>query len=211
MSSQMILDKNALYCRFNLRQLKDITAHFSNHLTKQSIKTSITTSHKTPITKSAVLIPLIIRNGVIHVILTKRSAHLRHHPNQLSFPGGKFDADDKSLRHTALRETHEELAIEHKNINVIGELPLHYTMTGFSIKPYVAFVDSHIKITANTNEVSEIIEVPMIELINNNNHFSMPIKYASIDINVYFKPINGHVVWGATAAMLEQFTLSLTD
>jgi len=207
MSPQDLFDKNALHCRFNLRQIKDITTHLSNHLINQTNKQPI----RKPIIKSAVLIPLIIRDGVIHVILTKRSAHLRHHPNQLSFPGGKLDTSDESLRHTALRETHEELAIEYKNINVIGELPLQYTMTGFSIKPYIAFVDSDIKMKANDNEVSKIIEVPITDLMNNRNHFSMPIKYSSMNIDVYFKPIKGHLVWGATAAILEQLTLSLTD
>lgn len=199
MSSQVCFDKNALLCRFNLRQLENIAIDFTHHLFQKPMK------------ESAVLIPLVIRNDVIHVILTKRCAHLRHHPNQISFPGGKFDTSDKSLRHTALRETNEELAIESKYINVIGELPLHYTMTGFSIKPYIAFIDSHVEMKANVDEVSEIIEVPIVEFINNKTHFSLPIKRESVTMNVYFKPVNGHVIWGATAAMLEQFRLHLLD
>ena len=197
------INKTALLSKFYLRQLENVELTTSNDLVK-----SIT---KKAMKQSAVLIPLIIRNDVIHIILTKRCAHLRHHPNQISFPGGKLDTSDNSLRHTALRETYEELAIESKYINVIGELPLHHTMTGFSIKPFIAFVDNKITMKANSNEVSEIIEVPIIDLMNNKDHFSLSIKRSSINMNVYFKPVNGHVIWGATAAMLEQFTLSLLD
>jgi len=189
------MNKQEVLCRFNLRQLED---------------TSLKISH-IPLKSSAVLIPLIERNNIVHVILTKRSPHLRHHPGQISFPGGKFDSSDKSLRMTALRETQEELGIKTTDIDVFGELPHHDTITGFSIKPYIGFVDKNIKMIANENEVSEIIEIPLSDFINNTSHFSMKIARPKIDVNVYFKPANGYAIWGATAAIIEQFRLALRD
>jgi len=189
------MNKEEVLCRFNLRQLEDTTLKIS-HI---------------PLRSSAVLIPLIERNNIVHVILTKRSPHLRHHPNQISFPGGKFDTTDESLRMTALRETYEELGIATSDIYLFGELPHHDTITGFSIKPYIGFIKNDAKMFANENEVSEIIELPLSRFINNEQHFSMIIQRPPIKVNVYFKPVNGVPIWGATAAILEQFSLTLRD
>lgn len=159
--------------------------------------------------KSAVLIPLVERNNQIFIILTKRAAHLRHHPGQISFPGGKVDAVDKNLQATALRETHEELGIDASNVNVFGELPYHDTITGFRIKPYIGFVKEDAIMTANIGEVSEIIEIPLVNFLHNEHHFMIPILRPKKSVNVYFKPTSGHAIWGATAAIIEQLQLSL--
>lgn len=189
------MNKQDVLCRFSLRQLEDTTLKIS-HITLK---------------KSAVLIPLVMRRGVVHIILTKRSDHLRHHPGQISFPGGKFDHTDDSLKMTALRETHEELGIDNTDIDLFGELPHHDTITGFTIKPYLGFVNEHTKIVANENEVSEIIEIPLSQFINNQHHFTLAIERPRVNVNVYFKPANGYAIWGATAAIIEQFGRALRD
>ncbi|SQK75154.1 NUDIX hydrolase [Tatumella ptyseos] len=60
--------------------------------------------------EAAVLVP-VITYPEPHLLLTKRAAHLRHHPGQVAFPGGKRDPADRSLMQTALRETCEELGV----------------------------------------------------------------------------------------------------
>lgn len=159
--------------------------------------------------QSAVLVPLIERNNQIFVILTKRAAHLRHHPGQISFPGGKADSIDRDLEATALRETHEELGIDANQVNIFGELPFHDTITGFRIKPYIGFVQDNVVMNANAGEVSEVIEIPLVDFIKNRHHFMIPVIRPQISVNVYFKPTAGHAIWGATAAILEQLQLSL--
>ncbi|WP_413701587.1 NUDIX hydrolase [Psychromonas sp. KJ10-10] len=74
--------------------------------------------------KAAVLIALVQRQGILHVILTERALHLRHHPGQVSFPGGKYEHFDHSLQQTAIRETHEEIGIHPSLVDIIGQLPL---------------------------------------------------------------------------------------
>ena len=72
--------------------------------------------------EAAVLIPIVERNNGLKVILTKRSNNLKQHPGQVSFPGGKSEKTDKSLVATALRETKEEIGINNKNVEILGQL-----------------------------------------------------------------------------------------
>ena len=87
--------------------------------------------------EAAVLIPIVERNDGLKVILTKRSNNLKQHPGQISFPGGKSEKTDKSLVATALRETKEEIGINDKNVEILGQLSQHVTITGFKITPFI--------------------------------------------------------------------------
>ncbi|MGB1297252.1 MAG: CoA pyrophosphatase [Psychrobium sp.] len=189
------MNRQQLITRFTLRALSH-TQLSVNHLRLK---------------ESAVLMPLIERDNEMVLLLTKRSPHLRHHPGQISFPGGKFDEDDSDLKYTAMRETYEELGIGDSDIELFGELPHHDTITGFRIKPYIGFVKSSVDFTVNDGEVSEIIEVPVREFLSNPQHFILPIARPQIKVDVYFKPCQGHAIWGATAAIIEQFRLLLED
>lgn len=189
------MNRQQLITRFNLRVLSH---------TQLSVK-------HLRLKRSAVLLPLIERDNEMVLVLTKRSPHLRHHPGQISFPGGKFDQEDGDLRYTAKRETFEELGIGASDIELFGELPYHDTITGFRIKPYIAFVKNDVDFTVNDGEVSEIIEVPVKEFLSNPRHFILPIVRPQIKVDVYFKPCQGHAIWGATAAIIEQFRLLLED
>ncbi|MDA7747257.1 CoA pyrophosphatase, partial [Psychromonas sp.] len=83
------------------------------------------------------LIPLIQRKNGLHVILTQRALHLKHHAGQISFPGGKVELTDDSLAHTALRETEEEIGIRQKEIQLVGNLASLTTSTGYHITPFI--------------------------------------------------------------------------
>lgn len=189
------MNKQQLITRFSLRTLTDTQLEIK-HL---------------PLKQSAVLLAFIERNNELCLLLTKRSQHLRHHPGQISFPGGKHDIEDDSLKTTAIRETQEELGINVDDIDLFGELPFHDTITGFRIKPYLGFVDHRVDIVANDGEVSEVIEVPITSFLKNPSHFVLPIVRPNLTVNVYFKPSHGHAIWGATAAIIEQVRLLLED
>ncbi|WP_435273720.1 CoA pyrophosphatase [Psychrobium sp. nBUS_13] len=189
------MNRQELIMRFSLRTLTD---------------TQLKITHM-PLKESAVLLAFIERNNELCLLLTKRSQHLRHHPGQISFPGGKHDVEDENLKTTAIRETQEELGIEFDDIDLFGELPFHDTITGFRIKPYLGFVDQRANITANVGEVSDVIEVPIKTFLFNPTHFMLPIIRPNLTVNVYFKPSQGHAIWGATAAIIEQVRLLLED
>ena len=78
---------------------------------------------------AAVLIALVTRPNGVNVILTKRAAHLKTHPGQISFPGGKRDVNDLDIVATALREANEETGLQASNVQVLGQLPVHQTIT----------------------------------------------------------------------------------
>ena len=74
---------------------------------------------------AAVLVPIIERQEGLHLILTKRSSALKHHPGQIAFPGGKVDETDTDATAAALREAHEEIALSPNLVEVMGTLPSH--------------------------------------------------------------------------------------
>ena len=91
------------------------------------------------LTPAAVLFPIVLRDGGHTVLLTQRTAHLRDHAGQISFPGGRVEPEDASPVHTALRETEEEIGLAREHIEVLGFLPEYRTGTGFQVTPVVAF------------------------------------------------------------------------
>ena len=110
---------------------------------------------------AAVLIALIEKEGALCVILTKRAQHLRHHPGQIAFPGGKVEDSDASIEATSLREAHEEIGLPPENVELFGGLPEHLTVTGFAVQPVLGYVHSSFKPVLDPGEVEEIIFVPL--------------------------------------------------
>jgi 8-oxo-dGTP pyrophosphatase MutT (NUDIX family) len=87
-----------------------------------------------------VLVPLVQRDDGLHVLLTRRTDHLRDHAGQISFPGGRSEPDDADPAATALREAEEEVGLPRDRVEVIGELPAYTTVTHFVVTPVVALV-----------------------------------------------------------------------
>ena len=94
----------------------------------------------TELTPAAVLFPIVQRAGGHTVLLTQRTAHLRDHGGQISFPGGRVEAGDPSPVHTALRETEEEIGLTRDHVEILGFLPEYHTGTGFRVTPVVALL-----------------------------------------------------------------------
>ncbi|WP_354623809.1 CoA pyrophosphatase [Psychromonas sp. MME2] len=95
--------------------------------------------------------------------------HLRHHPGQISFPGGKHEASDNSLLDTALRETEEEIGILQGQVDIFGRLPSLSTISGFTINPYLGFIDSDYQLSIDKQEVRSVFEVPLSYLLDSKN------------------------------------------
>jgi 8-oxo-dGTP pyrophosphatase MutT (NUDIX family) len=152
--------------------------------------------------ESAVLVPLFERDGVPHVLFTRRPAHLRTHANQYSFPGGGRDAEDVTPLHTALRETEEELGIERSRVRVLGMLDEVPTTTSFRIQPFVGVIPGDGQYRPSAEEVAFILEVPLLGLLDPAIRRTEKRTVRDVEYDVFFYTYDSHVIWGATARIL---------
>lgn len=152
--------------------------------------------------KAAVLIPCVVRASGINVILTKRALHLRHHPGQISFPGGSYEQSDDTLLTTAIRETEEEIGISSQHIEVIGTLPTLPTISGFIVTPYLGLISSQYKTQIDHQEVMDVFEVPGQHLLNPSNLIQQQFYTNGSTHNIYSISYNEHAIWGATAQII---------
>jgi 8-oxo-dGTP pyrophosphatase MutT (NUDIX family) len=151
---------------------------------------------------AAVLVGLMPAPDGLRVVLTKRSAQLKHHPGQIAFPGGKLDATDPSLVAAALREAHEEVGLDPSSVEVLGIMPAHETVTGFNITPVLARLPETFRPTPETGEVDEVFFTPF-------SHLADPARYR-VEHRIwggqrrayYTVPWGPYYIWGATARIL---------
>ena len=154
------------------------------------------------LTPAAVLVPLVQRETGLTVLLTQRTAHLRDHPGQISFPGGRCEESDASAVETALREAQEEVGLDPGQVEVLGLLPEYRTGTGFSITPVVSLVRPPLNLKLDDFEVAEAFETPLSFLLDPANHQRHKIEYQGTQREYYAMPWEGYYIWGATAGML---------
>lgn len=153
---------------------------------------------------AAVLVPIVEHHGELALLLTTRAKHLRHHPGQISFPGGNRDPEDASLVDTALRECFEEIGIEPAFINPLGWLPSHHTISNFTIYPLVAIIRNGYSLTINEDEVDEAFLVPLQHLVQRKHHTVVKANVARRHHEVHFIQWHHHWIWGATAAIIDK-------
>lgn len=154
------------------------------------------------LTPAAVLFPIVQRPEGNTVLLTQRTAHLKDHPGQISFPGGRVEANDASPLDTALRETEEEIGLARRHVDVLGYLPEYRTGTGFRVTPVVAAVHAPFDLTPDPFEVAEVFEVPLGFLLDEANHQRHALHYRGALRNFYAMPYGDYFIWGATAGMI---------
>ncbi|HJV25667.1 MAG TPA: CoA pyrophosphatase [Aromatoleum sp.] len=157
---------------------------------------------QTGLRAAAVLVPLVARSDDVMVLLTRRTDHLRHHPGQISFPGGRVEKTDVSAVMTALRETEEEIGLSQDKVELLGELPEYVTGTGFRITPVVGLVHPPFELRLDAFEVAEAFEVPLSYFLDPANHQRHSREYQGRMRQYYAMPYAGHFIWGATAGML---------
>lgn len=153
-------------------------------------------------TPAAVLVPLVNRPEGLQVLLTERSADLPDHPGQISFPGGRVEADDASLAAAALREAAEEVGLPPTRVSVLGHLSEYETVTGYRVTPVVGWVEPPFDLAPDPVEVADVFEVPLAFLMDpahQQRHFRM---LGALRRDFWAIPYGDRYIWGATAAML---------
>ncbi len=155
-----------------------------------------------PLKQAAVLIPLVKEGGNLKILLTQRAAHLNDHPGQISFPGGRHEKTDGTLIATALREAEEEIGLDKSFVELLGELPDYFTVTGYRVTPVVGIIHELPALTIDANEVAGIFQVPLEFLMNPANHELREIKGPDTYRTFYAMPYDEYFIWGATAGML---------
>lgn len=156
-----------------------------------------------PLRPAAVLVPLVEHDDGMTVLLTQRTAHLVHHPGQISFPGGRLEeADQGDPVIAALRETEEEIGLPRDRVDILGRLDDYITGTGFIITPVVGVIVPPVETIADPFEVEEVFEVPLNFLLDPQNH-----KLHRRVVEGRHRPFwamtwDERTIWGATAGIL---------
>lgn len=156
--------------------------------------------------KAAVMMLIYPKQNKTYLALIIRNSYKGVHSSQIAFPGGKVELEDESLKHTALRETHEEIGIHPDQIEVIKTFTeIYIPPSNFLVAPFLGISKSELTFKEQIEEVAGIIELPIIDFLNDETIVikRMDTSYG-IDIEVPTFKIKEHYVWGATAMMMSE-------
>ena len=153
-------------------------------------------------TVAAVLVPVVAHEEGLTVLFTRRTAHLKHHSGQVSFPGGRAEPHDAGPEVTALREAEEELGLARARVEVLARLPEYFTRTGFRVTPVVGVIRPPLELLPDAREVDEVFEVPLDFILDPRNHQRGSREINGRTAHFYFIEHGGRTIWGATAGML---------
>ncbi len=134
------------------------------------------------------------------VILTQRPTTMRDHPGQVAFPGGKLEPDETPVE-AALREAHEELAIDPSQVRIIGETDRFATGTGFVITPVLATIPASAQLTPDPREVESWFEAPLSLLLDTNAWTQHEAYWKGKTREFLAMNYEGYRIWGVTAAI----------
>lgn len=162
-----------------------------------------------PAVPAAVLLGLVAHAQGPTILLTQRTAHLRDHAGQISFPGGRIEPGDRGPTEAALREASEEIGLDPACVTILGDLDLYRTITGFIIHPVVGWIDPPVALAADPHEVAEVFEVPLAFVLDAANHRRDSYERDGQRRHFYVLPYQDRYIWGATAGILVNFARRL--
>lgn len=151
---------------------------------------------------AGVLIPILEYPDSLAVLLTQRSADLKIHAGQVSFPGGRMESADADISVTALRETHEEVGIRPEQVDIAGYLDPMLTVTGYAVTPIVGLIQPGISLRLDHSEVEHVFEVPLSFLLDESNQQLSEREFHGVTLPMVEFNYAAMRIWGATANML---------
>lgn len=151
---------------------------------------------------AAVLVALWTRGARVEIVLTKRASHLKHHPGQIAFPGGKVEPEDAGPEAAALREAQEEIGLAPGNVRLLGILPPHETVTGFNVTPVLGLIKDEFTPVRDPGEVEEVFTVPLSHVLSPHNYGIEARMWRGQVRRYYAVPWGPYYIWGATARIL---------
>ena len=157
---------------------------------------------------AAVLVPIVDYGHQLKVLFTQRALHLRHHPGQISFPGGRIEPEETSYA-AALREAQEEIGLANSEVTLLGRLPAQDTSTGFIIEPWVGIMRPQRSFQLQVSEVAAVFEVPLAHFLPQQNRHQLSLTLRGKTRDLHFMPYQDKFIWGATAAIMHQLCLQL--
>lgn len=177
--------------------------------------------------RSAVLLPVIEKDGNLHILFEVRSSNLIRQPGEVCFPGGKIEKEEEDKPElAALREASEELGILERHIEMIGPLDYIITPPGALIYPYAGKILRPEELNPNRAEVEEVFTAPVEYFLKNSfgiSYTEVATRYATDfpfhrvsssysdtwqkrwSFPVYYCEYGGHFIWGITARILRNF------
>jgi len=179
--------------------------------------------------KAAVIILLIDIDGEESIIFEKRSKYISQ-PGEISLPGGKVESGE-SFYEAALREAYEEINVESRDVEYLGETDYLVNGNGLIIKPFVGRVKNYSLDDFKENrEIENIFTVPLKYFIENppkiyknitridfNKDFPFELvpngrdyNFSKVENKVYFYENLNPVIWGYTARIINRFIEIIT-
>jgi 8-oxo-dGTP pyrophosphatase MutT (NUDIX family) len=154
------------------------------------------------ITLASVLVPIVAHPDGLTVLFTQRTAHLKAHSGQVSFPGGRAEPGDATRELTALRESQEEIGLRPERVEILARLPDYITRTGYQVTPIVGLLTPPLELVPDPREVQEVFEVPLAFLLDSRNHRRQTRELNGRTVGFYEMQFEERIIWGATAGML---------
>jgi 8-oxo-dGTP pyrophosphatase MutT (NUDIX family) len=149
-----------------------------------------------------VLVPLFLAGGEPHAVFTRRRGDLRRHAGEISFPGGRRDPEDAELKDTALREAEEEIGLPRAEVRLLGELsPVSTFVTNYIIHPFAGEIPAGLAWQVSEREVDAVLELSLRELRESRTRTRIERRGISFETDAYI--VDDHLIWGATARILE--------